>query len=250
MKNRMKIKDALILYLEKELRLKCKNDGVPDRYVDKFILSSKEDLEQGAEIILKEHDDFLIDTFSEAIVYKLGENLSSDENFLRATFQDLKNIITSNHNSLNNGINLLSVYNQIILNEEIQRLEDDYELLINHKEALERIAKIEANKVSWGFTILFFSSLILWCFLILKYGWDAMEKWTYISGLIIILLNGIYYAIFEANFTSESLRKKKYEKMVKHIFQLYKFDLTQIPKTKNKLDKKRVELERLKDSIQ
>ena len=104
------------------------------------------------------------------------------------------------------------------------------ELLKNHEKALDKIASLKANKTSWYFVLLSFISLAIWCFVIYKFGWNDMEQWTYIFTLLLVVVNLIYYAVFEKNFTNETLKEEKLKKVKVHIFQLYKFDNNQTSK--------------------
>ena len=74
------------------------------------------------------------------------------------------------------------------------------------------------------FSVLCVLSLIAWCGLIYYFSWDEMEKWTYISALVLIAINSIYFAVFEKNLTSQNLRQSKLEKHKKQIYSVYKYN--------------------------
>jgi len=247
MKNRERIKGALLLSLREETRKECKDRGLTRKNTEEFLISRTEKYDRLCEQIIKEYDEFLINTLVNELSSTLRQSVEKDNQIIISHFQGI--VDTANKNIAN-----LSSYHKFIrekvLDEEILHLEGDLELIKQHKKALERIAISEANRVSWYFVLPHFVSVIIWCGLIYKNGWDEMEKWTWISTGILIFLNALYRAFYKMNFSSEDLRKEKLKKATEHVYQLYKFDDEKVKRYEKILESKKKELEKIKERKQ
>lgn len=250
MKNRDKIKSALILFIEEDMRNECTDKRISSKKsIDEFIQISKNKIEQSAEIIIQEYENHLLKRISDEIILSVKENLDQNKLSIKDLVTGLLATVNQNHSNLFNNISGISELQRRIrmqiLEEEIEAIQLDLGILRKHQQTLDKIAKHESRKVSWMFVLIAFASIILWSILIYKFHWDNMEKWTYISAAILVLLNAIYFAIFERNFNSQNLKNEKYEKIKTFNYSLHKFDTAFLARIEHLLENKKNELKNL-----
>lgn len=96
--------------------------------------------------------------------------------------------------------------------------------LTNVKDHLDRKAQRQAKHrllFHFAFMALIYSALV---FSIFKWGWDVMEKWTYIIGLATILVDYVYFIITLNEFSPASIYQKIIESRRQNIYAESGFD--------------------------
>lgn len=240
------IRKALILFLSEDMRADNKDNPI----VDELIARAKPALTLSADTILREYETILYDEFSTKIINVLNESLEHSKLSNKELFLGLTATLNQNHLSLSDCVLKISELQKSfriqVLEEEIETIQLELNALRKQQQALDNIAKKESNKISWFFALFALTSLSFWAYLVfVKYDWNKMEPWTYISLLIVAFLNAIYYAIFERNLTSENLRQEKFEKIKSHNYDLHKFDMTCFNRIEQLIKDKEVELKNL-----
>lgn len=249
MNNKKVIKNSLIVSFEADFRARCINEKVAQKNIEHFIKVNQELFEQKAEIIIQEYESSLFQKVTDRIIIDFKDSIDQNKLSIKDYLNNLESAMNENHSSISNNISSISEQQRRtriqILEDEIENIQLDLIMLKKHQSTLDKIAQKEASKVSWYFVIIAFLSLCLWCFLIYIFEWDKMEKWTYLSGGIVVVTNAIYFAIFERNFTSKDLRTVKFEEQKSHNYGLYKFDTAYISRIECVLENKKSELKEL-----
>ena len=260
MKNRELIKQAIIFFLRETSREKMnkahskKDEKYFEEEINAFLDENRETFDNNSEHILDEYDKYLIETLAISLSDKLKERVKNENEYISRIFQEVLGVISSNHLQVSESLLRMSVFNRLIrlniLSEEIDHIEQDYKLLEQHKKALKKLASKEVRKISLLFCLVMFMSIVIWGGLISHFNWDIMEKWIYMSGLVLMFLNVVYYLIFERDLTRESIRNEKIKKATEHIHNLYKFDEKQIDRCKELLITKRSEVSQIREELQ
>ena len=132
-----------------------------------------------------------------------------------------------------------------IKTKELENINEDFSEFEQIKNNLDK----ESKKTIKIYLITSFIGLtlvvLLWIFLILFIGWDVMEKWTYIVGVLLALVSYGYFA-----FTTEQLLPWKFyefalEKEKRRNYKLIGFDEIKQVKRKEKIIELTSEIERL-----
>lgn len=229
-KNREDIKNGLILLYEQETLHGLEEEGVKGKRADALIISARKNnyFKNRAEGTLTEYENHLVNKLSQKIGDDLKNDLGIEKSNIDAAFNGLEESVSTKHNSLKSIISDLEVSQNLTelheLENEVKRLTILLCVLQEHKTSLADLAKKEANKISWFFFAICIASVLIWGGLIYCLGWDRMEKWTYLSALILVALNAAYFAFFEKRLTSENLRNEKYNKQLKYVYSLYKYN--------------------------
>lgn len=254
-KNREDIKKGLILLYEQETLQGLEEDGVKGKRADALIISArkKDFFKERAESTLVEYENHLINKLSQKIGANLKNDLGIEKSNIDAAFNGLEESVSNNHNSLKSVISDLELSQNLTelheLENEVKRLTILQCVLKEHKASLGNLAKKEANKISWIFFAICTASVLIWGALIYYLGWDRMEKWTYLSALILIAFNAAYYAIFEKRLTSENLRNEKYNKRLKYVYSLYKYNDDYLKFIEDVLGKKNDKITLMKEKL-
>jgi hypothetical protein len=248
MKNRDIILKAIIIFLKEEMRNECKDD-LSRQNIEKTFESYKSMIELSADMIIMEYEKCLFKQISEGIISNLKGIFGTNELLMNDLLHKVITTIRDNYSDLTDNIlNMSELQRRIriqILEDEIENCQLDIIMLKKHQEVLDKIAKKEANKESWYFVLLALISLIAWIILIYLFRWDILEKWTFLSGIALILLNAIIYAIFGGNIFSETFKKERFEKRKSYNYDLHKFDTSFLERFDKTLQQKKNELKEL-----
>ncbi len=131
------------------------------------------------------------------------------------------------------------------LDEIIRTLEIELETETKLKDQCDKMAAIIANRSNWLFLLVDCLVLAVWTSLIHRFGWDKMEAWTYLAGLLFVVANSAYFAIFRKKFNSDEVRARRLEKEKERQYALNRFSETNYERLKADLEKFRKERERL-----
>lgn len=78
-------------------------------------------------------------------------------------------------------------------------------------------------------------------------GWDEMEKYTYILGLIPVFICFIYLLLFEQDLNIIRCLKKQEQKYYANIYQEFDFDIEKLQETNAEIEKLNIEIRRLRN---
>ena len=97
MKNRNELKKALLLSIKEDFGNKCKKKGLSSKEIKSAIMANTDLLEQSAEQILKDYDNFLLDSIAISIGNKIEKTLGFNSQNLSDSFSKITKIINLNH---------------------------------------------------------------------------------------------------------------------------------------------------------
>ena len=253
MKHREKIQTGLFLFVENELKTRCITKGMSSEAVDAILLSARETnyIENSVQGIINEYENYYFDELTKILSSAFKKNL--DELRIGENFSSLSLLLGRSHEELGSLVHNLSLIQfeekLDLVENEIKHLEIEIKLLESHESDLIELAKIKANKISWGFATLSILSVVGWVFLVKKFGWNSMEEWTYISAIIIIAINAIYFALFEKRLTSDELKREKFESHLRRYFSIFRYNEDFLKLKKESLNSKKIECEIIKKKM-
>lgn len=130
--------------------------------------------------------------------------------------------------------------------ELLQEKKGTLESIEKHKVPIDKQAISKLNKYKIFFLIglfVYYGGLV---FLIIKFGWDVMEPWTYICGLIPIVGSLLYMLIKEKSLNPEALLKKIRVKVFNEKYESFNFDINKLQTLQDDIIELENEIEELK----
>ncbi|WP_416864084.1 MAG: COR domain-containing protein [Imperialibacter sp.] len=123
------------------------------------------------------------------------------------------------------------------LNAEISSAKVELQEMESQKNELDAEAIEKAKRIGWLYVLLNISVVSIWLFFIFHFGWDIMEKWTFISGLVLAVCNSIFFIARQYTFNQSDIWKRKLNSIRDSLYKKNRFSLDKYAKTKKQLEK-------------
>ena len=164
---------------------------------------------------------------------------------------ELKESITEKDAVIEKTIKQQKILNDKLINTKEELLKEKLkfkETLEKQKEPLDKIAKRKYRNVKFFIAsfIVFYYSLLVGA--IFSFGWDKMEKYTFIVGLVPVVFSGLYLLFFEKNINPIKFLAKISENYFNKIYTEFAFEIEKLNKTNNEIRELRLEIEKLNAS--
>ncbi|MCX6580115.1 MAG: ADP-ribosylation factor-like protein [Candidatus Aminicenantes bacterium] len=131
------------------------------------------------------------------------------------------------------------------LEDRIKITREQLETEENKKAECNKMAARKANRSSWWIFLFDVMLVAVWGGLVLVFGWSKMEEWATHVGLVGVVVNALYFAIFRRKLNSEEIKTKRFENEKDRLYHLYGVNLNTI----NRLEKELNEAESQKKNF-
>jgi len=202
-------------------------------------------------------EDTVKDVLSVITEDSLGKFVEEQEHFkIKAEKQvkeniELKESITQKDAVIENKIEQQRLLNDSLLNTKKELLDEKMKLketLEGQKKPLDKIAKRRYRNFKIyiaSFIILYYLVLVVSIF---YFGWDKMEKYTFIIGLIPVVVSVLYLLFFEKNINPTKFLNKRNSEYFKKIYVEFAFEIDKLQVTNTEIEKMKLEIERINAS--
>ena len=199
-------------------------------------------------------EDTIKDVLSVLTEDSLGKFVEEQEHFkIEAEKQEkenkeLKKSISQKNEEIEKTKKQQSVLNEELTNTKKELLKEKLkfkETLEKQKKPLDKIAKRKYRNfklVIASFIILYYSLLVGAIF---YFGWDKMEKYTFIVGLVPVIFSVLYLLFFEKNINPIKFLTKKSENYFDKIYSEFAFEIEKLNRTNDEIKELKLEIEKL-----
>lgn len=111
------------------------------------------------------------------------------------------------------------------LSKKIEQLKIDLQKEKKLKELCDGEAEKKARRFSWRFALLNIFILIAWAVLIFRFGWDVIEKWTFLAGLFALVIHTVIFAYRGKAYNSREAKAQRLEIEKKRQYTLHRFSM-------------------------
>lgn len=122
------------------------------------------------------------------------------------------------------------------LSKKIRELEPKFEKEKGLKEECDKTAEKIARRFTWFFAAGHITVFIAWAVLIFRFGWDIIEKWTYLAGPLALAVHAVIFALTGRAFNSEKSKTQRLKKEKEKQYHLHRFNIVYYNRLKAELE--------------
>ena len=202
-------------------------ETISENSIDKFIQEQKH-FKNEAELQKQENE-------------RLKEDLQSKDSLIKASKSEHEKQLEIKRKEEKESRKANLILKESLLDEKKRSIK----LLKNQKSNLTKKAMTSYNIFKGVILLTFLGYYGGLIFLIFMLGWDTMEKWTYILGLLPIVASAVYLLITERSFNLTNYLRKKKEKRISEVYKSNNFELESLNTLEEEKSKLIIEIESL-----